>query len=386
MNTEISDNVAEAASEFGELERRNNLYIQDTLNDFGYKKLNEQAENVENSLENADPKTGFDELVLRDMRHNITTITEFADFLRRDSDLSVEEMFDLMHGEGAFDNLKDEANSYDDEANYRARELADGLTFDDVWTYDSEIKEISHDISGKIEEWAKDEGLMPQKFDFEIQMISPGRPQRANWRGSINQMNVPVENGVYVIRDGDKPVFDATNAIFAQFHELIGHGVHQQNSEDLEYPKFTDGPTYRPAANAHCEGIAQIREQLAEDFIQAERENLPVLDIGMQLRKKNRENKDSRELYTNLVGEMLGRDEISEEEAEDLAGEVYKPEIAEKALKSANYPTFKSFKEGSYPSGIKLMDNVDAEERPVKATTTGQWSAQIFSDVVEYLD
>ncbi len=83
---------------------------------------------------------------------------------------------------------------------------------------------------------------------------------------------------------------------------------------------------------------------------------------------------------------MQARDEISDEEAEDLTAEVYKPEIAENALKSTNYPTFKSFKEGSYSAGLKLMDEVNAEERPVRATTTGQWSPQVFSDVVDYLD
>ncbi len=297
MNIEISDNVTDITSEFDDLERRNNLYIQDTLNDFGYQKLIEQAGIVENSLQNTDPDSEFDELVIRDMQHNLDTITEFADFLRRDSDLSVEEMFDLMHGEGSFDNLKDEANSYDDEANYRARELADSLTFDDAWKYKFDIEEISHDISREIEEWAKDEGLMPQGFEFEIQMIPQGRPQRANWRGTINQMNVPVENGVYVIRDGDDTVYDATNAIFTQFHELVGHGVHQQNSESLEYPNFTEGPTYRPSANAHCEGVAQHREKLAEEFIEAKRDNLPVLDIGMQLRRRV-ERTETVESYT----------------------------------------------------------------------------------------
>lgn len=385
MNTEISEDVAEVVPEINDLGRRNNLYIQDTLNDFGYRKLIEQAENTEAALDNTTADTEFDDLILRDIYHNLEATTEFADFLRRDSDLRVEEMFDFLYGEDAFDNLKQEANSYDDEASYRARELADSLTFDDPWKYQFDIEEIAHDVSGRIEEWAKEEGLMPEEFDFEIHMIPQGSPQRANWRGSINQMNVPVENGIYVIRDGEEPVYDATNAIFTQFHELVGHGVHQQNSDVLTYPKFSEGPTYRPSSNAHCEGVAQHREQLAEDFIEAEADNLPVLDIGMQLRKMTEENRDSRQLYTRLVHEMQRRDEISDEEAENLAGEVYKPEIADKALKSSNYSTFEAFKEGSYSAGLKLMEDVDAEERPARATTTGQWSSHVFSDVVEYL-
>ena len=387
MSIEISGDLQSAAEEFDEIERRNNLYIRDTLNDFGYRKLFEQAESVENSLESAEPETEFDELILRDMKYSLEATTEFADFLRRDSDLQTEEMFDLLYGNEAFANLRKEALSYDDEANYKARELRDKLTFDNEWKYKFDIEEIAHDISSEIEEWAKEEGLMPEDFKFEIQMIPQGTTQRANWRGSINQMNVPVENGVYVIRNGgEEPVYDATNAIFTQFHELVGHGVHQQNSRSIAFPQYTDGPTYRPSSVAHCEGVAQHREQIAEEFIEAKRDELPVMDIGMQLRKMSEENKDSRMLYTRFVREMQIRDEISDEEAEEMVAEVYKPEIADKALQGSSMPTFKAFKEGSYSAGLKLMDDVDADNQPSESVTIGQWSPEVFPDVVEYLN
>lgn len=119
MNTEISRGIQNAVDEFDELERRNNLYIQDTLNDFGYRKLFEQAESVETALESTEPETEFEDLVVRDMEYSLEATTEFADFLRRDSELQTDEMFNLLYGDGAFANLRDEAQSYDEEANFR---------------------------------------------------------------------------------------------------------------------------------------------------------------------------------------------------------------------------------------------------------------------------
>lgn len=387
MSEEISRGVQSAVDEFDELERRNNLYIQDTLNDFGYRKLFEQAESVENALESTETETEFEELVVRDMEYSLEATTEFADFLRRDSDFQTDEMFNLLYGDGAFANLRDEALSYDEEANYKARELADQLTFDNPWKYEFKIKEIAHDISDKIEEWSKKKGLMPKDFDFEIQMLPQGTDQRANWRGPIKQMNVPVKGGVYVIRNGDEePQYDATNAIFTQFHELVGHGVHQQNSKTISFPQYTEGPTYRPSSNAHCEGVAQHREQIAEDFIEAKGDELPILDIGMHLRKESEENRDTRSLYTRFILEMQNRDEISDEEAENMAAEAYKPEVAEKVLQGPAMPIFKAFKEGSYSAGLKLMEDVDADNQPSNAVTTGQWSPEVFPEAVEYLN
>ena len=71
MNTEISDSLKGAAREFSDLERRNNLFIQDTLNDFGYQQLIVQAEEVDKALEDISPETEFEDLVLGYMQHNL---------------------------------------------------------------------------------------------------------------------------------------------------------------------------------------------------------------------------------------------------------------------------------------------------------------------------
>jgi len=386
MVVEISDNVGEVAREFEEFERRTRLYLNDTLNDFGYKALSEQAEQFKATLEGAEPESQFDEIVIKDMTHNLEASTEYADFLRRESGQSAEEMFDLLYGEDAFRNLQDEASSYEDEANYRARALADELVFDDPWKYELDIKKMVHGISDQIEEWAKDEGVMPSDFGFETRMIPQNRNQRANWRGQINQMNLPVGRGVRVIREGENKVYDATETIFSQFHELVGHGVHQQNSEELEYPGFAENPLNRPSAMAHCEGVSQHREKLARKFIEDKGENLPIQDIGMQLRKASEENRDSRELYTRFVKEMLARDEIYEEEAEDRVGEVYNSEIASSALRNSNMSLIGAFQEGCYPSGLMLMDRINAGERDSYAIATGQWAPQVLPDAVDYLE
>lgn len=267
MNTRISSEVEEVVSEFDEFERRTDLFIQDTLNDFGYKKLVDQAETVEEALEDADSVTDYDDLVLRDIDHNLEANVELADFLRRDADLDVDEVFDLLYGDGAFDRLREEATSYDDEANYRARELRDQLTLDNPWKFEEDIKKMAHDISERVEEWAKEEDLMPEDFKFETSTIPQGSTQRANWRGEINQMNVPIGSGFYVIRNNGRVQYDATHAIFSQFHELTGHGVHQYNSESVDYPQFTERTSYRPSSMAHCEGVSQHREKYAENFI-----------------------------------------------------------------------------------------------------------------------
>lgn len=386
MDTELAPGLRDVVREFEEFEKRTDLFIQDTLNDFGYRKLQDKAGEVESSLESVKPDTEYGELVRDDILYNLRANTELADFLRRDSNLQVDEMFDLLYGDGAFEKLVEEANSYDEEAHYRARELYDQLTLDDPWKFEEEIEPKAHEITDRVERWAKQEGLMPEDFEFETQTIPRGSPQRANWRGEINQMNIPIESGFYVIRNGGGLEFDATNSIFSQFHELVGHGVHQYNSRTVEYPQFTEKTSYRPSSMAHSEGVSQHREQHARQFIQENNDELPVTDIGMELRNMSENNRDLRKLYAHFVYEMLDRDEIDSEEAEAKIGEVFKPEVAEVVLDNREFSTFEAFQEGSYSSGMKLMEEVGAESRPTHALTTGQWSPEVFPRAVEKLE
>jgi len=155
MNVEVSDSLNDVTQEFGEFERRNRLYLDDTLNEFGYRELCRQAEQLETALERVNSDSKFDELVLRDMEYNLKASTEYADFLRRETDYTVDEMFDLLYGEGAFENLEEEALSYEDKANYQARELMDQLVFDDPWKYELDIKKMAFNISDQIESGLK---------------------------------------------------------------------------------------------------------------------------------------------------------------------------------------------------------------------------------------
>ena len=392
MNLQIQEALRKTISNHNEVEHRNNLFLQNTLNDYGYEKLEQAIESTKNSLEEVTLQNEFEELIERDLEHNLRATEEYANFIRRESDFSVDGMFELLYGEETFDRLKKEAIDYDEKAEYRTRELKSQLVTDNPWNFEEEIQELALDISRKVEKWAKEKELMPEDFDFETQTIPQGATQRANWRGEINQMNLPIEYFGVIRRNGDSTSnrssysIEATKPIFAIFHELVGHGVHQYNSESLEYPQFTEKAAYRPSSMAHCEGVSQHREQTAEDFIQDQKDHLPVLDIGIDLREVMSGNRDRRKLYTRFIAEMKSREQIDKEEAESRVGEIYSSEIAERALNQTRKEIGlgEAFHGGSYIAGLKLMEDVNADNQPTEAITTGQWSPKVFSDAVKY--
>lgn len=392
MDTAVQEDLRNAAAKYGEVEHRTNMFLGDILNEYGYNKLKKSIEDTREVLEPVNSESNFEDLIKRDMEYNLKATDEYADFIRKDSSLGVEEMFDLVYGEGSFERLRRESKKFDERAQYETNELLDRIIGESSWTIENEIKEMIYDISGMVEEWSKERGYMPEDFDFETSPIPQGVNQRAGWQGEINKMNIPIEY-FDVIRGLDGEGFgkgeykvDATRTIFAIFHELVGHGVHQYNSKNLDYPNFAENPRYRPASLGHCEGVSQHREELARDFIFEKRDELPVLDIGMKLRDAQDENQDRRLLYSRFVAEMESRDEISEEEAEAKVGEIYSPEVADRVLNHARNKTslLDAFGESSYIAGLKLMEDVDADNQSTKALTTGQWTPEVFPDAVEY--
>ena len=392
MDYRLQDDMKSALESVEKVGKRNALFHEKPFNAVAYQKLEEAVDEAEAEIDSLNASNDYEELAIEDMRYNVEVIGEFASFYRRESEKTVPEMVDLMYGEGAFDHIKSDARDFDEKAEYEAMRMSQEWVIDDPGKYRDELVPKLHSITRAVENYAKEEGLMPDEFEFETQVIPPNRTQRAHWNPQIGQLNMPVETGFTVIRENGALNIDATNAIFTEFHELVGHGVHQHNSEALNYPKFSEDTRYRPSSMAHCEGVSQHREELAEDFIRENFDDLPVLEMGLERRGLGRNTGKERAVFGSLTREMMQREEIDREEAIDQIAPLYGSEsdegvdVAELALENNDMSLKEAFREACYSAGRMLTERVDADSVSTEALTTGQWTPQVLPDAVEFFN
>lgn len=399
MNTEISDEIQPLIEDMREVEKRNRLFMNEKYIPVAYEKLDEAIDGLYERLNQLEPQNKFDELIIKDIEANVGSIHKFADFYlsasfedhngSNNQKITVKELFDDYYGEGSFEYLKGMAESHDGEKIYEAMELKDELDLDSPEEYRDQIISQIDDVIDQMTDYANQNGIMPEDFEFEKSIIPahiPKKGQRASWMGKFNRVNLSAQGGVYVIRNNGDVDIDMTSNIFTIFHELAGHGVHQWNSSDLQYPKNPDNVLNRPATLAHLEGVSQHREELAKDFIEDRREELPVREEGMKLREIGSENKDYRGIYASLVKSMHDNEEIEEEEMREKIDEVYRKGLADRVLADEGMSIHKAIREGAYASGERLMREVNANQRESLATSTGVWHPKVFPEAVEYFE
>jgi len=384
MSLEVSDEVASLSQYIDEVENRSRLFYGDRFNDTGYRELQGAITEAQREILPVEPETKFDNLILADMSNYLEITRHFADFLREDSGLEVSDAFDMVYGEDAFRALELDARQYDEKTAYKQGELGASRVIDKSHNYQELLEPAVHQLVDRMEEYGKKNGLIQDNLEFETQVIPSFQNGRAHWDPRISQMNVSTE-GFDVIRENGLEI-DATKLIHAVSHELWGHAYHQNQSENIPYPQFADSIYHRLPGMAQAEGVSQLREEEAAQFIEDEFDTLAVSEEGLELRNMRVQNKSPREVYTSLLKHMNMRGEIEEDELMGRVSDVYKDELVPSAIRSNKLDILTAFKEGSYSAGNLLMEKAEAETKSIESLTTGLWTPQLFPQVAEFLE
>lgn len=383
---ELSSEVEELVNQLETVGRRTEVFLNNTVNPVGYKSLIEDVEEVSGDLSQVEPETEYEELVLDEIECRIESIEGYASFITGESDLEVPEAIDKVHGEGTYERLKKDTLNRDFESEYEAswvgfnRETVDPRRDDVGFDLDSELDFIK-DI---VDEYARDRGIFGQNFSYDVISIPASRKQRASWHGSQNEAKIS-KDYFQILREEEGLVLDASNVIRTYFHEILGHGVHQTNSEVLHFPKFNSRPMRSPSTQSHIEGIAQMRDREAIEFMEEYSDILPVTEEGILLAEHNvNSSKMARQVMPRLLKERERRGEI--DSAKEVLEEAYPEMIAESSIANAEMPLTAAFKEASYSGGRELMERVDYDAKDTVDITTGTWSPEILPRAIEFFE
>lgn len=392
----------DAVSAVAGVEQDTRLLLDNPVNPYSYEMLQASVAAAEDAISDWTPETVYGEILQEDMYEAVAASEALAGYITRDEayDGTLRETLDAVHGDGTYDALQAAVEDRNWAAEYRSRKIMEEWSRKQVdpKNHRGVLADELERLEALVEAYGKSEELIPEDFSYDSVPI-PGersaneqRP-RPHWRAERQELHASPENLDAIKEDGDI-IIDPTRTIFALFHELCGHGVHQYRSDGDDYPGFPQGFTYRPAASAHKEGFAQLQEQRAETFIDAhrgviEREDsdvaVRITDENLEAYRIYRENSPMAEtVYPRLVIEEERRGEI--DSAVDKLAAAYPTAYAEHRVENPQLSLTKAFKEAAYAGGRQLMDRIDAADREPAVLAAGVWSPDTLPAAVDHLD
>ncbi len=386
MEVEISDELQEVVDGFEMVGKRTEAFLSSTVNPVGYDRLADELDSFDNQLSGVETDSEFEELVVDELDYRIDAIREMADFMTLKSDTTVPEAVDTVHGEGTYDRLRKDTLEYDFESEYESSWRSSSRSKVDPRRSDLEVdlKEELQIIKEIVDEYARENDIFPDDFSYDVVSIPANREQRASWNGEHNEVRMS-EDYFDVLKDNGEVTVDATNIIRTYFHEVLGHGVHQTNSEGIRFPRFNPRVTRSPTTQAHIEGIAKRCDKKALEFLEEYGDVLPVTQEGVDiLRHNSQNNMNSRSAFIQFVKEQERRGEI--DSAVSVLSQSYPEFVAEQTVENSSMSLYDAFKESSYAAGNVLMDRVDYDDRSTYALTTGAWSPEVLHRAVEYIE
>jgi len=368
--SESLDNVITATED---LRIRSRLFYSSPLNPVAHRKLLDAIENVEAEITKTEPETKFDEIVLDNIKNYKDAMNAFSQFPIDRGEMTIKQSLNRIYGPGVFERLKQDSKNYNWEKSYEINELETKRNKVDPRRFQEDLKQQLNQLHPKIAEYGEKNNLIPEEFQFDVVAIPPSRKQRAFYNPQQKEVNIGVDYFT-VTKNNGKIEVDSSNVIYTLFHELIGHAVHQHNSDTIKSPKFTEKASDDIPAKAHIEAVGILSSKHAEKFIERKRDELPITDIGLQIRKsKITTQSKSGPIMTKIYDQMEKRGEI--DSAEEKLSQLQSKEWATAALDSwSNRSMNKTLIEASYVAGEKILDEIQINS--FKKFTTGAWNPQ----------
>ena len=253
------------------------------------------------------PKSKFDELVLENIDYILYSNSALQDFLSNmKSQYSTEQMVDILGGDKSFDKIIDFVKSVDWKLEYEYEKSLESRRpkqiRNDTKESKEEIEKIVPEIKKNVLKYAKDKKYLPEDFDFKLVLLPYSNYSR--W----NSHTKTIELGPYCFEclDFDHKVrVNPSQAYVTTFHELVGHGSQQFNSEDLPMTLWLgeEIPSIIPAKMI-SEGIARLREEEGLEYITKNRDSLGLEEDFVKTQEIEQKTTLQRRAFNLFVSQL----------------------------------------------------------------------------------
>ncbi len=268
-----------------EIEQRASLFNQKFTglygiykNPFTYQVLMEELRGIRNDLQSISGLSEFDSFIKEHISHSLEAQEAISTWaMKEDSGYSIEDIFELIHG-SKLEDLEERIRNTDYEKSFRLSQAAIPLT---KYFIRSDTEDVQQMVKKTIQGCADDvlaygikKGFFPKGFRPEIIQLPNLESSRSGWNPDLRRMEVdPGSMWIFQLNGEKKPL--PIDTYFTLFHELMGHGSHDEYS--LTLPEILHLGRYNIKSlvnKAIAEGLAVYR---------AEKEGVPFT------REKSRE-------------------------------------------------------------------------------------------------
>jgi hypothetical protein len=363
-----------------EVRKRNRLFWQNVFNPIAYKKLDKNITKLEKSIENAEPEDRLEEIILDNMKNFAKGSRDLAKYLSQKKGITTKETINSIYGDKTFERLKQELSNYDWQADYKSKELELERKKVDPRRYEEKLQKTLKTLAEKIENYGREKQLVPKDLELNIVPIPASRKQRAFYNAEQKEVNIGLDY-FNVVKENKELRIDATEVIYSIFHEFIGHATHHHNSAKLKHPQFTERPAEDTMSTAHAEAVGIKANKHAQKFLKQKQENLPVTEIGIQIKKSKMKAKgQTGKIAAILYNEMERRNEI--ESAEQKLSKLVSKEWAKRAAKNWDTGVKNAIKETSYIAAEKILEETNTQNH--QALTTGLWNPKTLPKYLKH--
>ncbi len=235
------------------------------------------------------PEGKFDELVLRNIQSNLKLNDLVIDYFTDPTfQISVKDFFDKLTGEGTFEYLEQKVKSPSWERDWQYSERRQEKDYSRVNPFTEEAQKSAKEWLPKIKQdilnFGKAEGYLTEDFDTNILLLPPkeGREQ-SSWNPKTKIFNLG-SYGFEFFSKNEKVIAIPTIAYNTAFHEILGHGAHQINSEQMPYSlRFTEEIGTITPTKYITEGVAIAAEKRSYDFLRQRLEKLGLSEENVTL-------------------------------------------------------------------------------------------------------
>lgn len=281
--------------EIADFYKLNARYYFDLANLYGKKMYKSKLSELLNSIEKINAESEFDELLLKNMKSNLSLNDLVIDiFTEPNFSLPIEEFIDKIAGKGAWKYLEQEIKSPLWELDWKFEELTQERSFSAVSPSIEEAQKAAKELIPKIKEdtltYAKLKNYLPNDFDITILLLPP-MGNFSSWNPKNNVLSLNSKTFEFFHKKGSI-IAVPTFAYQTVFHEVLGHASHQIYSDNMPLSlRFTDEIGSITPTKSVTEGVAINRELESYTFLRERmndlgltEEDVNLLEMGMKLK------------------------------------------------------------------------------------------------------
>jgi len=389
---ELDRNVVDSYSQYASLLEESEFLP----NSEAYKKIHQKIDGLRSLAERVNPESEFDGLVLE----HITSILDVQEgiagfFLTDSSDLTTQQLVDLVNGDGTYEFIEEEARKFDwnsvggpGRISYKRKLLERAKS-----TTEKLVQTVREDVL----KYGKEKGFIPGNFNFEliIDETLESLPL-AYWDPQNNRMGV--NTTVFdIVEESDLVKVYPGNLHALAFHEVLGHASHHHFSGNLPFTLRPEKREYREGNFASIsveEAIAIGAENKGREYLEEHAER-----FGLSAEHIKQENQKDEESYQNGIAQIYHSllKEREEREGIDFLEELSKITGREIA-KDNDIPPLMNADDSVFVAGMfggqKIIDQVlnklperfpNVSQREIdQVKRTGLWAWQVYPKFLDY--